>query len=325
MRVRRTVDAPVATPVFVRLSDGAAAITTLPVSLASAPSTAVTNAGTFATQVDGSALTALQLIDDPVFADDAAFTIGTSKVHMAGAVAVAHGAAPDTADALDAVALMTNRQRILYTLGGHPNLVSGEYITTASQADDNVLPAISAGTIYVVTSVSVTCSAANTVNTSVRLCFGTAIVAQGASAADATSKVILSHPGIAPGSGIVKGNGSGIVGIGGDGEELRIACSAPTTGSLVVQVDYFTIPEDRIRDLQSVLTIVNGMPVYAAGPFREHDAPAIPVLPEWSPVAKFGGYGAPLWDGRGAPSLSHRQEPRALGQLWGSGCDCFAF
>lgn len=46
-----TVDAPVGTPAFVRLSDGAAAITTLPVSLASVPSHAVTNAGTFATQV----------------------------------------------------------------------------------------------------------------------------------------------------------------------------------------------------------------------------------------------------------------------------------
>lgn len=39
---------------------------TQPVSLASVPSHAVTNAGTFATQVDGAALTALQLIDDPV-------------------------------------------------------------------------------------------------------------------------------------------------------------------------------------------------------------------------------------------------------------------
>ena len=47
---------------------------------------AVTNAGTFAVQVDGSALTALQLIDDPVFADDAAFTLATSKVMMAGAI-----------------------------------------------------------------------------------------------------------------------------------------------------------------------------------------------------------------------------------------------
>lgn len=61
-----TVDAPVGTPVFVRLSDGAAAIATLPVSLASVPSHAVTNAGTFAVQVDGAALTSLQLIDDAV-------------------------------------------------------------------------------------------------------------------------------------------------------------------------------------------------------------------------------------------------------------------
>lgn len=45
-----TVDAPVGTPVFVRLSDGSSAIATLPVSLASVPSHAVTNAGTFAVQ-----------------------------------------------------------------------------------------------------------------------------------------------------------------------------------------------------------------------------------------------------------------------------------
>lgn len=45
-----TVDAPVGTPVFVRLSDGSAAIATLPVSLASVPSHDVTNAGTFSVQ-----------------------------------------------------------------------------------------------------------------------------------------------------------------------------------------------------------------------------------------------------------------------------------
>jgi hypothetical protein len=87
-----TVDAPVATPVFVRLSDGASAIATLPVSIASVPSHAVTgpltdaelratavpvslstvattNAGTFAVQESGAALTALQLIDDAVYTD----------------------------------------------------------------------------------------------------------------------------------------------------------------------------------------------------------------------------------------------------------------
>lgn len=44
----------------------------------------VTNGGTFAVQVDGNALTALQLIDDVIFADDAAFTPGTSKVAAIG-------------------------------------------------------------------------------------------------------------------------------------------------------------------------------------------------------------------------------------------------
>lgn len=57
---------------------------TLPVSLASVPSHAVTNAGTFAVQVDGSALTALQVIDNPVIVDDAAFTPATTSVMMAG-------------------------------------------------------------------------------------------------------------------------------------------------------------------------------------------------------------------------------------------------
>jgi len=44
-----TVDAPVGTPVYVRLSDGTTAIATLPVSLASVPTHAVTGSGTFTT------------------------------------------------------------------------------------------------------------------------------------------------------------------------------------------------------------------------------------------------------------------------------------
>jgi len=50
-------------PLAVRLSDGSGAIATLPVSLASVPSHAVTNAGTFAVQVDGTALTRLTDIE----------------------------------------------------------------------------------------------------------------------------------------------------------------------------------------------------------------------------------------------------------------------
>lgn len=47
----------------------------------------VDNGGTFATQENGAALTALQLIDDMIFTDDAAFTPGTSKGAAVGAQA----------------------------------------------------------------------------------------------------------------------------------------------------------------------------------------------------------------------------------------------
>ena len=63
--------------------------TTQPVSLASVPSHAVTNAGTFAVQVDGSALTSLQLIDDTVFTDDTS-THSTGSTKGQGIMAVAN-------------------------------------------------------------------------------------------------------------------------------------------------------------------------------------------------------------------------------------------
>lgn len=91
---------------------------TLAVSLASVPSHAVTNAGTFATQVDGAALTSLQLIDDPVLTDDAAFTPATSKVMMAGFQA--DETATDSVDEGDAgAARMTLDRKQITTIQPH--------------------------------------------------------------------------------------------------------------------------------------------------------------------------------------------------------------
>lgn len=73
---------------------------------------AVTNAGTFAVQVDGAALTALQLIDDVVFTDDVAFTPATSKVAMVGAQF--DDVATDSVDEGDAGALRMSGNRNLY-------------------------------------------------------------------------------------------------------------------------------------------------------------------------------------------------------------------
>ena len=58
----------------------------------------------------------------------------------------------------------------------------------------------------------------------------------------------------------------------------------------VLSEDYFSVPEERIKHLESVLTIVDGKPVYASGEFRKLSPPALPISPDWSPVKYFGGY-----------------------------------
>ncbi|MFN9304311.1 MAG: hypothetical protein ACK6DA_16265 [Candidatus Kapaibacterium sp.] len=137
---------------------------------------------------------------------------------------------------------LSNRDGVQYTIGGHPNILSAEYLSTGNITDDNILPAISLGTKYVITAITVATSAANTTNATVRIGFGaTTVPAQGATNADAVAKVIMSLPGIAPGSGAVKGNGGGIVGIGGSGEELRVTITNMATGNLTIVVDYYTI------------------------------------------------------------------------------------
>ena len=119
----------------------------------------------------------------------------------------------------------------------------------------------------------------------------------------------------------------------------------------VLSEDYFAVPDERVKSIESVLTVVNGAVVYAAEPFRGEAPPPIPVLPEWSPLRAFGGYGAPLDVKRaaraGVPQSGHTHNEHchshgcghALQQLFstaelaaqrysgffGRGCDCFAF
>ncbi|RYJ01097.1 MAG: amidohydrolase, partial [Acetobacteraceae bacterium] len=58
----------------------------------------------------------------------------------------------------------------------------------------------------------------------------------------------------------------------------------------VLTEDYFGVPEDRIQDIESLLTLVGGRIVHGAGDY----APLAPVLPppmpDWSPVRHTGGY-----------------------------------
>jgi len=59
----------------------------------------------------------------------------------------------------------------------------------------------------------------------------------------------------------------------------------------VLSADYFSIPEEEIKNLESVLTIVGGKIVYAAGDYSNMARPELPVSPDRSPVKQYGGYG----------------------------------
>lgn len=195
------------------------------------------------TAVGGDALTALQLIDDAVFADDAAFTAGTSKANAVAGLAVACSADPDAADAADAAVPILTRHRQQWVVGGHPNMKSATYLWTAATTDDNVMPAISAGTKYAITRITITLDEAATVGVACRLGFGTANVpALPAANGDAVDDILFYHPGMVPGSVHTVGDGAGILGVGGDGAELRITSEATTGGTGVVTVSYFTLP-----------------------------------------------------------------------------------
>ena len=67
--------------------------------------------------------------------------------------------------------------------------------------------------------------------------------------------------------------------------------------------DFFGCPESDIPDITSVLTMVGGKVVYAAGSLVGHDDGVVPpAMPDWSPVRSFGGYGA--WGDEGRPLQS---------------------
>ena len=79
----------------------------------------------------------------------------------------------------------------------------------------------------------------------------------------------------------------------------------------MLSADYFSVPPENIRGIESLLTLVGGKVVFAASPFEAHAPAPLPVLPEWSPVARFGGH----W----------RERPRAESRGGGGGGGALAF
>lgn len=120
-----------------------------------------------------------------------------------------------------------------------------------------------------------------------------------------------------------------------DGKKGALA-SGQLADLAVLSTDYFSIPEEEIKSLESVLTIVGGRIVHATNEFSNLAPPNLPVSPSWSPVKEYGGYcnsgihnAAPgLTTGvRCAHVHDHSKHLQVFGTsgLWSLGCDCFAF
>ena len=56
----------------------------------------------------------------------------------------------------------------------------------------------------------------------------------------------------------------------------------------ILSADYLAVPEDQIKTLASVLTMVGGSIVHGDGPFRALAPPPPPASPDWSPVKRRG-------------------------------------
>jgi predicted amidohydrolase YtcJ len=102
----------------------------------------------------------------------------------------------------------------------------------------------------------------------------------------------------------------------------------------VLSADFFTIPEEDIRDLESVLTVTGGKVVYAAENFEPFAPPSLPVSPDWSPVKMYGGYANSNLFPAAVNARTHQPDAVAAhrhryvqsdGGVWSLGCDCFAF
>ena len=114
----------------------------------------------------------------------------------------------------------------------------------------------------------------------------------------------------------------------------------------VLSKDFFSVHEDDIKAIESVMTIVDGKVVYADEEFSSHGPAPIPVLPDWSPVSLVPGHYRPVAKAKakvaalphacaGSCGVHGHSHDTARGSsvpvsnyagFWGAlGCSCFAF
>lgn len=155
--------------------------------------------------------------------------------------AVAHGADPTAVSAGQATRHYSNRDGVAWTIGGHMNAQTLEaQIQDADGAQTNAaLVTCGSGCKVVVTQASVVCDHATTAGTQIVLGFGASTLPSRVHTG--VAGIVLAGDGFAPGGGIVRGTGAGVIGIGADGEDLRLTTEDPVGGACTVLVTYYTV------------------------------------------------------------------------------------
>jgi hypothetical protein len=158
-----------------------------------------------------------------------------------GGRAIAHGTNPTAVAAADRTDWYFNRAGVPFFIGGHPNVVSKAHLIAdgdGAQTDMALIGSISAGTKIVLTRVSAVCDNANSGDCAINIGFG----ATNTPVADLDGTVgVVVNGSFDGGAGITIGDGSGIIAVGGDGEELRLTCSDPVAGNIRISYSYYTI------------------------------------------------------------------------------------
>lgn len=160
---------------------------------------------------------------------------------LIGADVVPYGVNP-TAKALgDRAKAIASVHGVPFVIGGHPNVVIRSTVVAAADgAQTNfALGAIAPGGKIVLTRLSVMASGANTVPVDVRIGFGASVVP--APTLAPVTGILIDARAMLAGSSRDIGDGSGILGVGQDAEDLRMTCSSPTGGHLTISFSFYTI------------------------------------------------------------------------------------
>lgn len=159
--------------------------------------------------------------------------------------AVAHGSSPAAVAVGDTASWHANRHGIPFVVGGHPDVVTRMGVQEDDDGIQTSTSILNVTSLFkaVITRMSVFASPTNTANVSFLIGFGlfSEPIIPPPTGRDG---FILAHPDLAPGSGVITGDGSGIIGMGGNDHNLFYSSSDTTGGEIYIVFSYYMLPSD---------------------------------------------------------------------------------